>query len=315
MTGARGLSEMKFIMDLQPQQHWDWKVAFYLFGAGTSAGLIFLEVVLQGLGVLDEATALWGMWTGLALVLVSLGLLFSHLGPGARWGFLYVFRRPGTSWIARGAIIVTVLVFLRILVLLPSVPGLEGLPWGQGTLSGMILRGAVLLFAAAFMAYSGLVLSSWNSIAFWNTPLLPILYVGYSFLGGMAILPIIEVITRGRGGMETVGAVLWPSLLLLLLGNGFVLILYISGMSTGTVPARESVRRLLRGPYCRSFWGGTVGIGLVVPTIIVASASGGRLGADTVSVLALVLACVAILVGGFVLRNNVLRVGVYGYPV
>ncbi len=313
MTGVQGLSEMKFIMDLQAQQHWDWKVAFYLFGAGTSAGLIFLEVVLQGLGVVDEATALWGMWTGLALVLASLGFLFSHLGPGARWGFLYVFRKPGTSWIARGAIIVTVLVFLRILVLLPSVPGLEGLPWGQETLGGMILRAAVLLFAAAFMAYSGLVLSSWNSIAFWNTPLLPILYVGYSFLGGMAILPIIEVITRG--GMEIVGTVLRPSLLLLLLGNGLVLLLYISGMSTGTAPARESVRRLLRGPYCRSFWGGTVGIGLVVPTIIVASASSGRLGADTVSVLVLVLACLAILVGGFLLRNNVLRVGVYGYPV
>jgi len=37
-----------------------------------------------------------------------------------------------------------------------------------------VLAGA-MLFAAAFMAYSGLVLSSWNSIAFWNTPLLPIL--------------------------------------------------------------------------------------------------------------------------------------------
>ncbi len=311
MTEARGLSEMKFIMALQAQQHWDWKVAFYLFGAGTSAGLIFLEVVLPGLGVVDEPTALWGMWIGLALVLASLGFLFSHLGPGSRWGFLYVFRRPGTSWIARGAIIVTVLVFLRILVLLPSVSGLEALPWREGTVSGMILRGAVLLFAAAFMAYSGLVLSSWNSIAFWNTPLLPILYVGYSFLGGMAVLPIIEVITGAKGNLEVVG----PVLLFLLLGNGIVLLLYISGMSTGTLPAQESVRRLLHGPYRWSFWGGTVGIGLVVPTIIVASAAGGQLGAESAATSVLVVACVAILLGGYLLRDNVLRAGVYGYPV
>ncbi|MFQ5852861.1 MAG: hypothetical protein ACE5JU_20060, partial [Candidatus Binatia bacterium] len=160
MSGARGLSETKFIMDFQAQRHWDWKVAFYLYGAGTSAGLIFLEVMLRGLEIVDEATALWGMWIGLVLVTVSLFFLFDHLGPGSRWGFLHVFRRPRTSWIARGAIIVTVLVFLRIAVLVPSVPGFESLPWGEGTIGGAVLRGGVLLFAAAFMAYSGLVLSS-----------------------------------------------------------------------------------------------------------------------------------------------------------
>jgi formate-dependent nitrite reductase membrane component NrfD len=210
---------------------------------------------------------------------------------------------------------VTVLVFLRILLLLPSVSGFEALPWREGSISGMILRGAVLLFAIAFMAYSGLVLSSWNSIAFWNTPLLPILYVGYSFLGGMAVLPILEVIAGREGGLEVVGPVLWPSLLLLLLGNGIVLLLYISGMSTGTLPAQESVRRLLRGPHRWSFWGGTVGIGLVVPTIIVAPAAGGQLGTESAAATVLVVACVAILLGGFLLRDNVLRAGVYGYPV
>ncbi|MFQ5851879.1 MAG: NrfD/PsrC family molybdoenzyme membrane anchor subunit, partial [Candidatus Binatia bacterium] len=177
------------------------------------------------------------------------------------------------------------------------------------------LRGGVLLFAAAFLAYSGLVLSSWNSIAFWNTPLLPVLYVGYSLLGGMATLPLIVVITGGTGALEMVGPVLWPYLLLLLLGNGFVLLLYMSGMSTSTLPARESVYRLVRGRHRWSFWGGTVGIGLVVPTIIVALVASGLLGADTTSALVLVIACVAILVGGYLLRDNILRVGVYGCPV
>lgn len=315
MSGARGLSDMRFIIDFQAQRHWDWKIAFYLYGAGTSAGLIFMEIVLRGLGVVDEATALWGMWIGLALVLVSLGTLFDHLGPGSRWGFLYVFRRPRTSWIARGAIIVTILVILRIVVLLPSVSGFEGLPWGEGTTGGIILRGIVLLVSAAFMAYSGLVLSSWNSIAFWNTPLLPILYVGYSLLCGMATLPMIAVIAGGRGSLEMVGPALWPWLLALLLGNAFLLLLYLSGMSTGSLPARESVRRLVRGQLRWSFFGGTVGIGLVLPTIIMASAAGGRLGTASTPDLLFMVACAAILIGGFLLRDNILRVGVYGYPV
>lgn len=308
MASVQGLGEMKFIIDFQVQRHWDWRVAFYLYGAGTSAGLIFLEVVLRALDILDETTALWGMWIGLALALVSLAFLFDHLGPEARWRFLYVFRRPRTSWIARGAIIVTVTIFLRIAILLPSVPGLEGLPWGEGTVSGAILRGGVLIFAAAFMAYSGLVLSSWNSIAFWNTPLLPILYVGYSFLGGIAALPVIAWISGGRGELEKVGTILWPYLFALLLGNGSGLLLYIWGMATATLPARESVRRLLQGQHRWSFWGGIVGVGLVVPMLI-------TLLFDMAAIPASMAACGAIQVGAILLRDNILRVGVYGYPV
>src|SRR3989304_6614375 len=210
MIGVQGFSDTKFTIDLHAQRHWNWKIAFYLYGAGTSAGLIFLEVVLRAMDVVNETTAVWGMWIGLALVLASLAFLFNHLGPGSRWGFLYVFRRPRTSWIACGAVIVTVLVFLRILVLLPSVRGFEGLPWNEGTVGGIILRGAILLFAVAFMAYSGLVLSSWNSIAFWNTPALPILYVGYSFLCGMAALLLFELLAGWSSGSWGVGGLLWP---------------------------------------------------------------------------------------------------------
>lgn len=311
---SKGLTEAEFIMSLPTASHWNWKVAFYLYGAGTSAGLIFLELVLRGLDVIDERTALWGMWIGLALALASLAMLFDHLGPGARWGFIYVFKRPRTSWIARGAIIITVLVFLRIMVLIQSLPGFEGLPWSEGSVSGIFLRGAVLLFALAFMAYSGLVLSSWNSIPFWNTPLLPILYVAYSYLGGMAALPIIVRAIDGERGLEAVGTILWPALLSLLVINGLVLLLYLWGMSSATVPARESVRRLVRGQYRFGFWIGIVGIGLALPTVVVVMVIGG-LATGSVTTALLVAACAAIQLGAFLLRDNFLRVGVYGYPL
>jgi len=312
---SKGLTDATFIMSLPTASHWNWKVAFYLYGAGTSAGLIFLELVLRGLNVVDERTALWGMWIGLALALLSLAMLFDHLGPGARWSFLYVFRKPATSWIARGAIIVTALVFLRIMVLLQSVPGFEGLPWSEGSASGLLLRGAVLLSAAAFMAYSGLVLSSWNSIAFWNTPLLPILYVGYSFLGGMAALPLIVRLIGGEQSLEVMGAVFWPALLALLLINAALLLLYLWGMSSATLPARESVRRLVRGQHRLSFWVGIVGMGLALPAVIISLAMIGEWGSGTVATAVLLAACAAVQVGGFLLRDNFLRVGVYGYPV
>jgi len=312
---SKGLTNVTFTMDLRSQRHWDWKVAFYLYGAGTSAGLIFLELILRRRGVIDEPTALAGMWIGLVLALVSLAFLFSHLGPGARWRFLYVFRKPQTSWIARGATIVTVLVLLRILILLPSVPGLAGLPWGEETNAGAMLRVGALLFAAAFMAYSGLVLSSWNSIAFWNTPLLPILYISHSFLAGLAALPLVILAIDGGSSLAAIGSTLWPALLILLLINGLLLLIYVWGMATATVPARESVRRLLRGEHRGSFWLGVVGIGLVLPFVMVGFAMGQELGANPAAVAGLVMACGAIQIGGFLLRDSFLRVGVYGYPV
>ena len=63
----------------------------------------------------------------------------------------------------------------------------------------------------------------------------------------------------------------------------------------------------------RSFWAGTVGV--VLPTLVVAFAASGQLGTDTATTFLLVVTCVAILVGGFLLRDNILRVGIYGCPV
>ncbi len=312
---SKGLTNVPFTMELRSQRHWDWKVAFYLYGAGTSAGLIFLELILRRQGVIDEPTALAGMWIGLVLALVSLAFLFGHLGPGARWRFLYVFRKPRTSWIARGATIVTVLVLLRVLILLPSVPGFTGLPWGEETNAGAMLRVGALLFAAAFMAYSGLVLSSWNSIAFWNTPLLPILYISHSFLAGLAVLPLVIVVIDGSASLAAIGSTLWSGLMILLLINALLLLIYVWGMATATAPARESVRRLLRGEHRASFWFGVVGVGLILPFVMVGLGMGQDLGANPATLAWLLTACAAIQIGGFILRDSFLRVGVYGYPV
>lgn len=217
-----------------------------------------------------------------------------------------VFRRPRTAWLSRGAIIVTVLMVLRLLVVLPT--AIDALPWDEDSIAGTILRVGVWIFAAAFMAYSGLVLSSWNSIPFWNTPLLPLLYVGYSFLGGVATLPIIALLALGREGLETVSDTVWPLLLGLLLGNGVVLLIYVSWMSKATVSARESARRLMRGELVIPFLLGVAVLGLTVPLVLVAVAS--TTGMSLASWM-LAVSGIMILVGSFLLRHCVIKAGVY----
>jgi protein NrfD len=298
------------IDDFRVQTAWDWRIAFYLFLSGASGGLIFVEIVLRIFDVINESTATVGAWAGMALASLSLLVLFTHLGAGrARWRFSNVFMNLRHSWISRGATVVTLLMALRLVFLLPSI--WEGLPWGEGTIAGSSLRGAIMVLAVAFMAYSGLVLSWWKSIPFWNTPLIPALYIGYSFLGGAASLPVITLVTEGRDGLNSAASVFWPVLLGLLVANGVGLFVYMWGMASRSLSARESVRRLVRGGTHWSWWAGVVGVGLAAPTLIVLLATVDVLGTSIAATSVVIAACLAILAGGYLLRYCVLKVGVY----
>lgn len=311
---AHGNVGRPFDLAFPVQEHWGALVAFYLYLGATGGGFVFIEVLLRHVGVIGARVAAGGMWIGIALALLSILAIFEHLGPVARWRFYLAFRRPRRSWISRGVIIVTTLVALRVLVALPTVRGLEDLPWAEGSPLGDGLRVLVLAFALAFMLYSGLVISSWNAIAFWNSPLLPILFTGFSFLGGMAALPAVAWLVEGLPAMQAVGAVAWPLVLALLGANGILLALYLQGMSTASRPARVSVRMLTRGAVRRRFFVGVVLLGLVLPAVIVALWTIGLLGGVEGAAL-LVAAAAAVEVGGYLLRDAVLRVGVYGPPV
>lgn len=293
---VKGFGATTFVVDLQAQKHWDWQVAAYLYGFGAAAGLVFVALLAHGAGLVDAGTARAAQWTALAAGIVALACLFDHLGPRSRWRAFYVFRRPRSSWTARGATIVTALVVLEALALL--------VPWPDGLRT--VLHAAIMLLAVAFMAYSGLFLSSWNSIAFWNTPALPILFVANALLCGLAALALVAYASSGAASLALV-ATLRPYLLTLLGVNALVLLLYLWGMSTATLPARESVRRLARGPHRLAFWLGTVGVGLALPIVV--------LGANPTSLPAVVIACLGIQFGGYLLRDSILRVGIYGYPI
>src|SRR5581483_11282320 len=150
----------------------------------------------------------------------------------------FAFRRIRTSWISRGVTMLVALLVLRLVLAVPSLPGLDALPWTEGTALGDALRALVLVVALAFMVYTGLVISSWNAIAFWNTPLLPVLFTAFSLLGGLAALPAIAWLASGALAMEAVGAAVWPAVLALLAADAILLGLYVYGMSTATPPAR-----------------------------------------------------------------------------
>ncbi len=304
-----------FDLSYPVQRHWGAKVAFYLYLGGTGAGLVLVEVLLRWQGDLDAGTAAAGMWIGIALAVLSALAIFDHLGPVARWRAYFAFRNMRTSWIARGVTLLFALLVLRLLLALPSLPGADGLPWAEGTAAGDALRVAILVCAFAFMAYTGLVISSWNAIAFWNSPLVPVLFVGFSLLGGVAALPAVGWVAGGPAGMHTVGTIAFPYALVLLGADSALLALYLYGMSTATRPARVSVAMLTRGALRRRFVLGAVVLGLVLPAMVLVPQALGAISC-TVDTAWIFLAAIASLeAGGYFLRDAILRAGVYGPPV
>lgn len=312
---AHGNVGRPFDLTYRVQQHWGAKVAFYLYLGGTGAGLVFLEVLLRWQGDLDGTTAAAGMWIGLGLAVLSALAIFDHLGPVSRWSAYFAFRNMRRSWIARGVTMLFALLVLRLLLALPSLPGAEGLPWAEGTSLGDALRVAVLLFAFAFMAYTGLVISSWNAIAFWNTPLVPVLFVGFSLLGGVMALPAVGWIAGGPAAMHTVGTVAFPYALQLLVVDAALLALYVYGMSTATRPARVSVAMLTRDPLRGRFILGAVVLGLVLPAFVLVPQAVGAITCTVDTAWIFLAAIASAEAGGYFLRDAILRAGVYGPPV
>lgn len=297
--------EEGFTVELRPQRRWGTLVAGDLFLGGTGAGLVFLAVLLRALEIIGETAFAISGWLGLGLV--GLGALLLLLDLGVRSRFWRSFSRLGSSWVSRGSYSVSLFALFAFFALLPALPGLSGLPWGEGTTAGVALRVLTLALAVAVMAYTGLLLSSWPSIPFWNTPLLPIIFVFYSFLGAVGMVLIVVAVAEGDGASLRLPSVA------LLLGSGFALLLYLLVMASGTLAAQEAVRRLLRGPQAAAFVLGVGLLGLLAPLILLLIDYWAQVGNASTSVL--VLAGLFILAGGFLLRHSILKVGVYGLPL
>lgn len=81
------------------QAHWDWRAAGNFMFGGAGAGLLVFTVIAGTRGPAGIVLVLAGMG------LIGLGLLCVWLEIGRPLRALNVFRRPGTSWMTREAMV------------------------------------------------------------------------------------------------------------------------------------------------------------------------------------------------------------------
>lgn len=259
-------------------------LAFYagLFGSGSYLVSIFFH-------------NLSGMFIGwLTILVIKSGFYIVHSSePLKLW---LMIRRPQTSWISRGLIMVILFIVFGAIQL-----GLSF--WTPGTAGEMIFEILTGIMALGIIIYTGFALSNVPGIPFWHSVLLPGLFILLALLTGFTLIIGISAGTPNFD-IVTVAAVSATILIVCLI----ITIIYLYTTTYIGLAARQSVRELIRGKMTLVSAIGVILCGIVIPLttlMLIIFVSG-------ISYLSLaIVAICTVTIGGLALTYSVLKVGRY----
>lgn len=238
---------------------------------------------------------LWGMFISwLIITVLKTGLHVAHAErPLKLWRMIL---RPQTSWISRGLIITLLLIVFGAIQLAFSY-------WLPGTTEEMVFKVLTGIMAFGIILYAGFTMSYVHGIPFWNSALLPALFIVWGILSGLAL---IMAIGPGVASIDT-GAVITADLAFLIAAI-ILIVLYLWTATYAEATAKQSVRELTRGYPVLVLGIGVVLCGIIIPLAIslISYLSGNT---PTPSLAILVLACE--IMGSLAFMYSVLKVGLY----
>jgi len=258
-------------------------IAFYAGGLG--GGLYLVSLYFN---------SLWGMFISwLIIAVIKGGAHLLYLGKPLR--FWRIIFRPNTSWLARGIIFVFSFIVFTAIQLAFSY-------WLPGSSGEIVFKTLGGIAALAVMVYTGFVLNSVKSVPFWNSTLLPLLFVLCGILGGFGLSVIIAL----NGGNVPLSSAETGSRWLLVI-NALFIVVYLWTAANREATGKKSVMEQMRGNLAPVFWIGIVLLGIVIPLIIAFTSliTGG------VSSALLITGVVCEVIGGLALRYCVLKAGAY----
>lgn len=277
----------EFTVGVKFHREWEYLVALSFSLEGIGAGLV-LCAVLAG----SQLAAL----VGLVLVVGGVAALFAHLGNPRR--FWRVVSNPATAWISRGSLLIGVLLVFGVVTLWAG--QLENPPaWI------MLPTLAVGLAALILVGYAGLLLASMAGIPFWSNALAPLLFALHSLASGASILLVLAAMT----GETRYAPQVLEAAVQVLLGLTLAVSLVYPRFAGSTRGARDSARSLLTGEHRRLFLVGALGLGLLVPLVLVVAHHSLPTGSGEVALL--LVAALLRLGGDLCFRYALISAGSY----
>jgi formate-dependent nitrite reductase membrane component NrfD len=258
-------------------------IAFYAGGLG--GGLYLVSLFFN---------SLWGMLISwLIITVIKGGTHLLYLGKPTR--FWRIITRPQTSWLARGFIFVMLFALFGAIQLVLS-------HWLSGSAAEIAFKALAGITAFGVTLYTGIILKNIKGVPFWNSVLLPILFVFCGVLGGFGLSVVIAL----NGGDVNLAAAETGSRWLLI-ANALLIIVYLWQASRREAVGKQSVLEQLHGNSAPVFWIGIVVLGIVIPLAIALTS---LVKGDLPSII-LIIGVVCEIVGGLALRYCVLKAGAY----
>jgi len=200
------------------------------------------------------------------------------------------------SWMAVGIVLISVAMVLLFLVALRHTVNIK-------MLSAVVDAGwfGVLLAAVGVLVtiYSGFLIAAAPGIPFWNTALIPVLWILSASVCALALTELMihrdditKFIVRAGSGLKVAELIA-------------VLALVNLAIYSGTTAAKTSGWALANGPLAPAFWGGVVAVGILIPLAI------GLVSWRREIKWLLAVAAILALIGALMLRIVVLQAGVF----
>ena len=213
----------------------------------------FVEVGAATFLIASIFSHLPAMFVGLVMCAVlGGGLHLADLGRPFRFWRIFFSSGWQTSWIARGIWFVNLFIVLGGTYLVLAVSS-QNIP-------GLLIASNV--FAFLTIIYFGFLLSYVNSLALWNSALLPILILVISIWGGLDIFMLTLLVT----GTEAVTVEFWSRIFPLFVV--FIVACYLVGIRYQGEAGRVSFGEIVLRKWAPLFWIGIVLFGVLFPMTI-----------------------------------------------
>jgi len=257
-------------------------IAFYAGGLG--GGLYLVSLYFN---------SLWGLFISwLIITVIKGGTHLIFLGKPLR--FWRIITRPHASWLARGFVFVMLFIGFGAIQLILSY-------WLPGTAAETAFKVLAGIMAFGITLYTGIILMNVKGVPFWNSALLPILFIACGILGGFGLAVVIAL----NGGDVDLHTAETGSRWLLVI-NALLIIIYLWRASLREAVGKQSVLEQIHGHSAPIFWIGIVLLGIVIPLVI---AIAGIIMDVPSALLVSGVACE--IIGGLALRYCVLKAGAY----
>jgi formate-dependent nitrite reductase membrane component NrfD len=257
-------------------------------------------------------SAFWGALLGWVMIaFFKLPLHFLYLGrPWRFWRSFPPFSNAWkTSWFARGIVFTMIFLGLGAVQLVLQYLLSYDVVVGSWSDPGwvyitdwmfMILAG---MFCVLTGVYCGFAMSYCKSVPFWNTGLLPFVFLLMGIADGLALIMAVGLVVGETANVIGNAEAITRFLLII---NALLIIFYLVNASYQSTTAELSVKELIRGHMAWVFWLGIVLLGIVVPFLI---AIVGLFVEEVTALLVFAIVCHTI--GAFSLKYGVLKVGIY----